>query len=386
MPEPSLLPTKRWLIFVGALAATLVALVVLRGIVWPLLVALAIAYLLDPVVSRLERHGVPRTLSVIAAGLGFFALLGAFAIFVVPAVWTQLGRLTERLPDYWTAVARGLGPWIARITGQLPAEAQDLPHTLIRALQEHIPQVASSAGTVAGRLVTNLLDLVLLLLSLVFVLVFSFYLLRDFPNLRAAAFELVPVPYREVTRARLAEVDGVVAGFVRGQLTIAAINGTIFSVGLTLLGVPMALVLGLAAGLGNLVPYLSIVVGLIPALLLCWVEQQSLLRLLAVLGLFLAVQAQEDVVLRPRILGKHVNLHPVWILLAIIAGGELFGVMGMLLAVPVAGVVQVFLGHWLEAYKNSRIYRGGRTSADGLPAAGAPTPGVVTDTSVRRAA
>ena len=148
------------------------------------------------------------------------------------------------------------------------------------------------------------MDVLLFLISLLFVLVFTFYVLRDFPRIRASAYDLVPIPYRPVVQARLREVSEVVSGFVRGQLTIAAINGTIYAIGLTLIGVPMGLVLGLAAGLGNLVPYMSIVVGLVPALLLCWVEQQSLARLLLVLALFGVVVLDEDILLRPRILGR----------------------------------------------------------------------------------
>jgi len=251
-----------------------------------------------------------------------------------------------------------LRPWLARVTGQLPPQAQKLPQTLIRALQGEVPQLATSIGHFATNLFSNLMDVLLLLISLLFVLVFTFYLLRDFPRIRVATFDLVPIPYRPLVRERLREVSEVVSGFVRGQLTIAAINGTIYAIGLTLIGVPMGLVLGLAAGLGNLVPYMSVVVGLAPALLLSWVEQQSLTRLLMVLALFGAVVLHEDLVLRPRILGKSVKLHPVWILLAVIAGGELFGIFGMVIAVPVAGVVQVFLRHWLVAYRNSRLYRG----------------------------
>jgi predicted PurR-regulated permease PerM len=369
-------PTKRLLAFIGALVATLAILVIFRDIFWPLLLALAIAYLLDPLVTRLERRRVPRALGVLITSLLFLAALALVLVFVVPAIGSQLHRLAERLPDYWAALERGVRPWLFRLQTELPAGAQDLPQAAIRAIQQNIPQITSHFGKIVGAVFGNVLDLILTILSLVFVLVFTFYVLRDLPRIKQKAFDLVPIPYREVTAARLSEVDEVIAGFVRGQLTIAAINAAVNSIGLTLLGVPMGLVIGLAAGLGNLVPYMSVVVGLIPALLLSWIEQGSLTRLVGVLGLFAAMQAAEDVVLRPRILGKSVNLHPVWILLAIIAGGNLFGVFGMILAVPVAGTIQVFARHWIAAYRASPLYWGSGEEPGGVihvpPDAAAP--------------
>lgn len=359
-------PTKRVLLFVGALVAVLATLVIFRAIFWPLLLGLAIAYLLDPLVTRLEQRRVPRALGVVVTGLLFLGTLTLALVVVLPAVADQLHRLAERLPAYWQGLVRMARPWLGRLEDELPASAQDLPQAVIAALQTHIPQLASSAGKIVGALFGNLLDLLLLLLSLAFVVVFTFYLLRDFPRLKAAAFDLVPVPYREVTRERLAEVDDVIAGFVRGQLTIAAINASIYGVGLTVLGVPMSLVVAIAAGVGNLIPYMSVVFGLVPALLLTWLDQQRLTHLVGVLGLFAGAQMLEDMVWRPRILGKSVKLHPVWILLAIIAGGELFGVFGMILAVPVAGTIQVFARHWVAAYRASSVYWGSGVESSGL--------------------
>jgi predicted PurR-regulated permease PerM len=343
---------------VGALIALFTLLVVFRDIFWPLLLALGLAYLLDPIVTWLARHRVPRSIGVLITGLLFVLTVTLILLFVVPAVGEQLQRLVERLPGYWESLRQTAIPLLSWAEAEFPAPIQDLPDTIIRTLRENIPQVATQAGKIVTGLFGNILDIVLLVLSLAFVLVFTFYLLRDFPSIKAAAFELVPVPYREVTRARLEEVDDVVAGFVRGQLTIALIVAILNSTGLTLLGVPMGLLIGLGAGLGNLVPYMSIVIGLVPALLLSWLEQGSLVRLLAVAGLFTGVQMLEGTVLSPRILGRSVNLHPVWVLLAVIAGGNLFGFFGMLLAVPVAGAIQVFARHWLAAYQTSSLYRG----------------------------
>jgi predicted PurR-regulated permease PerM len=368
-------PTKRLVLFAGALVALFALLVIFRDIFWPLLLALGLAYLLDPMVTWFERRRVPRSLGVLITGLLFVLAVTLVLLFVVPAVGEQLQRLVERLPGYWETLRQTALPWLSRVEAEFPTPLKDLPDTIIRTLRENIPQVATQAGKILTGFFGNLLDMVLLFLSLAFVLVFTFYVLRDFPRIKAAAFDLVPVPYREVTRARLEEVDDVVSGFVRGQLTIAVIVALLNSTGLTLLQVPMGLLIGLGAGLGNLVPYMSIIIGLVPALILSWLEQGSLVRLLAIVGLFTGVQMLEGAVLSPRILGRSVNLHPVWVLLAVIAGGNLFGFFGMLLAVPVAGAIQVFARHWLAAYRTSALYWGSPRGEGAIIRPGAAPPG-----------
>ena len=190
-----------------------------------------------------------------------------------------------------------------------------------------------------------------------FVPVFAFYLLVDFPKLKQGLLSLAPVAYQEIVVARVSEVDRAISSFVRGQLLIAIILAAINAIGLMILDVPFGLGIGLIAGLANMIPYMALVVGLIPALALAWAEHQELVRLLGVVAVFGGAQALEGMVLSPRILGRSVNLHPVWVLLAIIAGGSLFGFVGMLAAVPVAASIQVFVGHWLKAYRKSAVYQ-----------------------------
>jgi predicted PurR-regulated permease PerM len=186
--------------------------------------------------------------------------------------------------------------------------------------------------------------------------VFAFYLLVDLPHIKEGISGLIPVPYREKALSRLGEVNEAISSFLRGQLTIAMMLATVNSIGLMLLGVPLGLVIGIVAGLANMVPYMSLIIGLVPALLLCWAEHGSAARLLGVMGVFGGAQLLEGVVLGPRILSASVNLHPVWVLLAIIAGGNLYGFFGMLLAVPVAAAIQVYARHGVRAYKASAIY------------------------------
>lgn len=348
----------RLLIFFGALALILVLVIVFDEIFAPLLMGLALAYLFDPLVSWFERRGLSRALGVVVVALILLLVLAAFFLYLVPEIGEQAKRFSGRLPEYRARLEAKFAPWIANLQAQFPEESASLEQRLKASLSENLPDVAGRVGKVLGAVASNMLRFLLVLLNLIFVPVFAFYLLVDLPKVKRAAIDLVPVPYRPTVLERAREVDQAVSGFLRGQLTIALILAAINATGMMVIGVPMGIVIGIVAGLANLIPYMALVVGLAPALLLCWVEHQSLGRLVAVAAVFAGAQFLEGMVLSPRILGRNVNLHPVWVLLAVIAGGSLFGFIGMLVAVPTAAAIQVFARHWIAAYKGSAVYRG----------------------------
>lgn len=369
-PDPALL---RLLVFGGGLLAVLVVLVVFRGIFLPLLLGFGLAYLLDPAATALERRGWRRTWAVVAIGLALVLAITGFFLYLVPAMGEEIRRIGRRFPEYGERLRDQIEPLLARMQARYPEQFVELRDRAIEAARENLPRLATEAGRWLAEIFDSVLGFVLFLLNLIFVPVFAFYLLVDFPRIKRGMVELVPVPYRGVALSRVREVDQAVASFLRGQLTIALILAFINSVGLVAIGVPLGLVIGIIAGLANMIPYMSLVVGLLPAVLLCWAEHGSWIRVLLVVAVFTAGQMLEGTVLSPRILGRSVNLHPVWVLLAIIIGGSFFGIIGMLLAVPAAAAIQVFLRHWLESYRSSRIYRGDEVRA-ASPAA-QPPPG-----------
>lgn len=356
--DPALM---RLILFFGALALVLVVLIVFDEIFGPLLVGLGIAYLFDPAVSWFERKGRSRVFGVIAIAAILLVVVVAFFSYVVPSIGEQVQRLTDNFPAYKERIKTQFLPWLAELRDRFPEQYALAEDRLKQSVTENLPNLAGVAGKVVGNVASSAVRAILFILNLIFVPVFAFYLLVDLPKIKSGGRELIPIPYRKAVLDRLAEVDRAVAAFMRGQLTIALILGAINAAGLALLGVPMGIVLGLVAGLANMVPYMALVVGLVPAVVLCWAEYQELWRVLAVVGVFSGAQMLEGMVLSPRILGKSVDLHPVWILLAVIAGGSLFGFIGMLLAVPTAAAIQVFARHWLTLYRESRVYLGDGT-------------------------
>jgi predicted PurR-regulated permease PerM len=360
----------RLLIFSGSLIAVLVILIVFDSIFMPLILGLAIAYLFDPVVSWFEARGRSRVTGVVVLCLVLLLAVGGLVGYLIPAINNQLDRLRENWPRYAEQLKKHTKPLLGKIEDRFPEEIEQLQANAEAWVKENLPRLASSVGRALKNTFSSLLSFVLFLLNLIFVPVFAFYLLVDLPKIKRGATELIPLPYRALVLARLAEVNGAVSSFLRGQLTIALVLAAINATGLLILGVPLGLVIGLIAGLANMIPYMALIVGLGPALLLCWAEYQSVPRLVGVLLVFGGAQLLEGTVLSPRILSRSVNLHPVWVLLAIIAGGSLFGFFGMLLAVPVTAAIQVFVRHWLGLYRSSDIFTGGTEDKTPVPVEG----------------
>ena len=366
-PDPAVL---RLIIFGGSLVAAVVILIIFDSVFMPLLMGLGLAYLFDPAVSWFERRGRSRVTGVIVICIGLILALTGLVLYLIPAVNHQLEGLRENLPRYTEKLRQQAEPLLERLEARFPERFAELQGKAEAALEEHLPKLAASVGRGVRQVFSSVLGFVLFLLNLIFVPVFAFYLLVDLPKIKKQAAGLIPRPYRSVILDRLGEVNMAVASFLRGQLTIALILAGINATGLLLLGVPLGLLIGLVAGLANMIPYMALVVGLLPAMLLCWAEYNSLPRLLGVVAVFAGAQMLEGTFLSPRILSKSVNLHPVWVLLAIIAGGSWFGFFGMMLAVPVTAAIQVFVSHWLDLYRSSRIYTG--TEPDGSVAEPSP--------------
>ena len=348
----------RLALFAGALAAVVALLIAGREIFMPLLLGLAIAYLLDPAVTWFTRHGRSRLFGVVVLAALLALAAAGFVLYLVPALALQTQHLAASLPRYAAALKAQLLPWLAGIEQRFPAEYAEVRRRSTDALRENLPRMATSLSAWLARVLSSLAAFLLFLLDLVFVPVFAYYLLIDFPKIKLRALELVPLPYRAVTLERAREVDLAISGFVRGQTTVAAILAVLNSAGLMALGVPLGLAIGIASGIANVIPYMSLAVGLLPAMALAWAEYQSGARVLGVLLLFSTTQLLEGAFLSPRILGRSVDLHPVWVLLAIIVGGSLFGLFGMLIAVPAAAAIQVFARHWTAAYRRSQLFLG----------------------------
>lgn len=342
----------------GVIAAVLGALWVvwlLTPILTPFLLGAAIAYLLDPVVERLVSRGWSRNRAVtlVLVMIGLVGLIAAGVL--VPLVLHQLDYLVQRFPALLLWLKQDLSPWLeARFGIGLSTSLLDAEG--IRAwLAGHWRE---SAATLAGLLRSGA-DLLGLLASLAITPVVMAYLLLDWPVLVSRVRELVPRPHEEMVVRLAGECDRLLSAFVRGQLLVMIALALVYAIGLSIVGLKSGLLVGLLAGLGSIIPYLGVVVGLVSATVAVLFQSGfDVSLLLAVATVFAIGQLLEGWVFTPYFIGDRIGLHPVAVIFAVLAGGQLFGFAGMLLALPGAAVLLVLLRHAKGQYLESTLYRG----------------------------
>jgi predicted PurR-regulated permease PerM len=346
---------QKWLALALAVAGGWLV-YLLAPILTPFLTAGLLAYLGDPLVDRFEARGAPRWLGVV---LVFALLVLAFLLLIlllIPALDTQIRTLVRQLPTYLAWVENSVLPWVAGHIGMEPdASALD---TLKDSVREHWQQAGGVAAGVVQSVSRSGLALVGWAANMVLIPVVTFYLLRDWDRLMAGIRELFPRAWEPTMVALVRESDEVLAGFLRGQLLVMVALGGIYATGLWLAGLDLGILIGLIAGLVNFVPYLGFILGLLLAGVAMLVQSGGeVLALLPVLGVFMIGQVLEGTVLTPLLVGDRVGLHPVAVIFAVLAGGQLFGFVGVLLGLPAAAVIAVFIRHAHQRYLESQLYR-----------------------------
>lgn len=343
-----------WLI---CLAITLLLLWLLSGILLPFVAGMATAYFLDPLCDRLERHGLSRSAATWVVTILCTLVLLLVLALVLPAAVGQVVDLAQRLPQFYeTARAAGerlLQRLDSQVAGDLVGQAQ-------QALSGSVGSAASLLGDAAGQLLSGGAALINLLGLIFLTPVVSFFLLRDWDRMIAKLDSWLPRPQAPTIRRLAREVDEILAGYVRGVLTVCIALSVFYSVGLTLVGLPSGLVVGITAGMLSFVPYLGAAVGFLLSVGLALLQFDDWLRIALVMGIFFAGQALEGNVLTPKLVGDRIGLHPVIVIFVVLAGGALFGFLGVLLALPVAAVLGVGTRFALEQYLDSPLYRGQR--------------------------
>ncbi|MFO7260304.1 MAG: AI-2E family transporter [bacterium] len=334
----------------------------------PFILALVLAYILDPAVDALERRRVPRTLAVLLLALPAVGALVLAAVFGVPALGRQVDALITQAPVLLDRLARWVEALLDRlIRVDIPGLREDVllahvrafePEQLVAALQERQAEIARRAGAAVLGVGRGIGTALTIIGYVVLTPVLAFYLLKDYDKIIARLRLLIPLSRREEWLAFLAEYDTLLSRFMRGQVAAAAIVGVLTWLGLFALGFPYAGLVGVVAGVFNLVPYLGLIVSLVPAVIIALLTGNVLASLLKVAVVFGVVQFLDSSVTGPRIVGGSVGLHPVWVMLAIAMGGFFFGFVGLLIAIPAALLVKLLLRSALEKYQRSAWYTG----------------------------
>src|SRR5690606_1099206 len=319
-------PWVRWLGWSAAAAAGVAVLFALRAVFAPFILALVVAYVLEPPVRMLHRRGLGRVWAVLVVYALVGLLIGAVVTVVLPSFLGELNNLADNIPRYSRILEERWRDWYR---GYL---SYPLPDTVREAIDQGISGFEERALDATRGIVEGLIGLAAVVPVLILVPFLPFYMLRHVEMFRPAR---LPLAERPRWSRLVSECSRVWSGFVRGQVTIALIIGALVAVSAALIGLPFALLLGIIAGLGEFIPYFGPVVGAVPAALAAAnVSTSALLQMLMAL---IIIHQLEQAVLSPWILGDGVGLHPLLVVFALILGGHLFGFAGLLLAVPVAG-------------------------------------------------
>lgn len=318
----------------------------LAPVLTPFIAAALLAYIGDPLADRLQKLKLPRTVAVVFVFLLTFAGIGLLVLLVVPLIRTQISALLTALPNI---VAQAEQVWLPNITEFLGIEIGD--DVGIGAFVARYSDMAGSWGTTVLMSVTRSGGaLATAVFSLFLIPILTFYLLRDWDAITRKFGALVPERQRETVFGLARETDDVLGAFLRGQIMVMFALGVIYSLGLSFVGLKFAVAIGVVAGLVSFVPYLGFVFGIGLAGLTVALEPDPLLRLAGVVATFSIAQMIEGSILTPKLVGDRIGLHPVMVIFAVTAGGQLFGFFGILLALPAAAVLSVLVRFAYKQY------------------------------------
>lgn len=359
-PQPAKRTIGWWLMISGVVALAVVLL-------WPVLSMLfagfVIGYILDPLVDRIEARGVSRTTSVVAVFAGIFFAVLAFIGVVVPSVAANAAELSSNVGEYTARLKALVDPaavWFESTFGvAVPLSLEAISAEAPRVLESLSPDARESLQAVVTQALSGSVGFFLQLLNLALLPIFAFYIVRDWDHSVAWFQDKIPVRLRPTLFPLLSEVDERLSAFLRGQLTVCCVLAVLYSVGLWgIARIDLAVVVGVTSGLLFIVPYLGTAFGVIAGTLLALLKYGVDVHVLYVWGVFGVAQLVEGWFLTPVVVGDKVGLHPLIVMVALLAGANLLGIWGMLFAIPVAATLSVLLTAWLTHYRKSSFYLG----------------------------
>ena len=339
-------------------ALIVLALWLLGPVLTPFVVAAVLAYALTPLVNKLDSLGrgrMPRVLAVILVELLFIVAALSLVLLIVPIVAKEIPLLREQIPLLADRINNSLTPWLAQFGIRVALDVGSLKTLALKYLnanyEEMFGSVVSSVrlgGSVALAVIGNA----------VLIPVALFYLLMDWDRFVATLLELVPPPMRSSFDSFTDEADSVLGQYLRGQLLVMLVMAAFYAIGLALFGLDLALPIGIFTGLAMFIPYLGFGVGLVLAILAGLLQFASIKVLVMVAAVYGIGQMLESLVLTPRLVGERIGLHPLAVIFALLAFGQVFGFVGVLIALPLSAVLLVALRRIKQRYMTSRLYKG----------------------------
>lgn len=351
---------RKLLIWLGIIFFILLFFYAVKDILLPFVIGMMLAYLLDPLADALERRKFSRTMATAIITIGALLVFIGGMIAIAPLIAQQAQDLLTDIPQLVDSFMANVQPYINRALAFADAHEIAGPEEAITASTEKIGALAGSVVTgvfASGLAILNLLSLLLI------APVVTFYLLRDWDILVAKIYILLPRDYAETIREQLREIDITLAGFLRGQLNVCLVLATYYTIALQLAGLKYALVVGILSGFLILIPYAGTIVSGLLSVGLAYVQFGQLEPVAIIAAIFFLGQLVEGNYLVPKLVGSRIGIHPVWLIFGMMAGGSLFGFLGVLLAVPLTAIIGVLIRFAMKQYLHSSLYAEPRAPA-----------------------
>ncbi|HKY95707.1 MAG TPA: AI-2E family transporter [Kiloniellales bacterium] len=348
-------PWRHWLFWAALVGGLLLFLVLVRGILLPFIAGMAVAFFLDPVVDRVEKWGLGRLLATSLVSFVFFLIVAAILAVIGPMIVNQVIDLVTALPDYIAYLKERLFSLSVELS---ESTGVDLRQRIREAMASGAESAVGSISDIVLGIVVNgiaVVNLVSLLLITPFV---GFFLLLHYDEIVERIDALLPLPQRATLRDLFRRMDRVLSGFVRGQASVCVVMAVYYAATLSLVGLQYGLVIGVVAGILTFIPFVGSLSGMVMTVAVALAQYDTFGEMLLPIGLYLFGQFIEGYFLTPRLVGRQIRLHDVWVVFAVLAGGALFGFWGALLAVPVAGIIGVLVRFAVRRYRLSSYYLG----------------------------
>lgn len=369
---------KLWFrnVVIGSIVAIALYLIyATSSVLAPVFIALAIAYVLDPVIDRFERWNISRTWGIIWLCLLLAMVLTGLSLYLVPLLILQLHAVADAIPIYWERALASFKPFLKEYIDTHPSVIEEAKVSILSWLKENAAMLSRNLLAGLATSFKSIGNFFGNLLGVVIIPVFAFYFLRDFDLFMESLARLIPIKHRNWTLSLAQELNTAMRNFIKSQLLVATLLAVIYTIGLWICGCPGFLLIGVIAGFANLIPYLGLALGLLPAVLLTYLSGNPTWQIIGAGLTFVVGQMLEGMVITPKVVGESVGLHPAVVLIGLTLGGTYFGFVGMLLAVPGTAVLMVLVRRAQGLYLNSMLYH------DGLPEVADPAPNPLNEES-----
>lgn len=353
MKKNDVVNTQRYVLILSVLLICGAFFYALRSVLLPFVVGIVLAYFMDPLVSKISNSGTSRTIATtMVMGVSLLILL-PLLILLGSAIFSQTADFAAKLPDYIHAFVKRIMIIVNEMQVRFPNLTFDNMETF---LQENTANSVKLLGKLLHSVVENGFALINVLSLLLISPVVAFYMLRDWHKFTHELQDLIPYKHKQTVLDGIQEINKIISGYLRGQALVCVCLGSYYSLGLWLVGLELGVLVGFLAGVISFIPYIGSISGFLMAMALVITQYGTLPKIVAVLVVFGIGQFVEGNFLTPKLVGENIGLHPVWVMFALLAGGVLLGLLGMIIAVPVAAIIGVLLRYLVKNYQNSPMY------------------------------